>query len=253
MTAKKSKPTLVLLHGLGGCSADWADAGVPLAKHFVIEAPDLPGSFRNPKPVGSCDPAALARWVIGTLPKERVLLAGHSLGGRVAGEIAALAPERVAAVALVSPLGAASYGFTDTLKWKAMSRRAVLQSVSESSLRNAAAYGFEGDAAGKMAFVARAVEARSGPSGRDIALGTEQAVDGVLGSPPLSERLEGTTMPLLVATGERDPLVPPKDAKAILQARPDATFHVLRGRGHYALLEDPELLADVLRKFFARA
>lgn len=253
MAARKSKPTLVLLHGLGGCSADWTDAGVPLAKHFVIEALDLPGSFRNPKSAGGGDPEALALWVLDALHPGPVFLAGHSLGGRVAGEIAALAPDRVAALALVSPLGAAPYGFTDTLKWKAMSRRAVLQSVPESSLRNAAAYGFEGDAPGKQAFVARAVEARTGPAGRDVALATEKAVDGVLGAPPLSERLAGTRMPLLVATGERDPLVPPRDARAILRARPDATFLELPGRGHYALLEDAALLADVLRKFFTRA
>jgi pimeloyl-ACP methyl ester carboxylesterase len=252
MAAKKSKPTLVLLHGLGGCAADWADAGVPLAKHFAIQALDLPGSFRGPKS-DAYDPAALARWVLGVLPKEPVFLAGHSLGGRVAGEVAALAPGRVAALALVSPLGAARYGFTDTLKWKAMSRRAVLESVPESSFRSAAAYGFEGDAPGKKAFVARAVAAQTGPAKKDVALATEKSVDGVLGAPPLSERLEGTTMPLLVATGARDPLVPPKDAKAILSARPDATFLELPGRGHYALLEDAGRLAEVLREFFTRA
>jgi pyruvate dehydrogenase E2 component (dihydrolipoamide acetyltransferase) len=252
MAVKKSKPTLVLLHGLGGCAADWADAGAFLAKNFVVAAPDLPGSFRNPALTGDGDPGALARWVLGTLPEEPVFLAGHSLGGRVAGEIAALAPKRVAALALVSPLGAAPYGFTDTLKWKAMSRRAVLESVPESSLRNAAAYGFEGEAPSKRAFMDRAVEARTGPAGRDVSLATEKSVDGVLGAPPLSERLAGTTMPLLVATGERDPLVPPKDARAILKARPDATFVELPGRGHYALLEDPARIADVLRTFFAR-
>jgi pyruvate dehydrogenase E2 component (dihydrolipoamide acetyltransferase) len=252
MAAKKSKPTLVLLHGLGGGAADWADAGVPLAKHFTIQALDLPGSLRGPKSPDGYEPAALARWVLGVLPEEPVFLAGHSLGGRVAGEVAALAPARVAALALVSPLGAAPYGFTDTLKWKAMSRRAVLESVPESSLRNAAAYGFEGDAPGKKAFVARAVEAQTGPSKKDVAFATEKSVDGVLSSPPLSERLRGTRMPLLVTTGARDPLVPPKDAKAILKARPDATFLELPGRGHYALLEDAGRLAEVLRGFFAR-
>jgi len=115
MAAKKSKPVLVLLHGLGGGAADWADAGVPLAKHFAIQALDLPGSLSGPKSEDGYDPAALARWVLGVMPKEPVFLAGHSLGGRVAGEVAALAPRRVAALALVSPLGAASYGFTDTL------------------------------------------------------------------------------------------------------------------------------------------
>ncbi|MEO8053573.1 MAG: alpha/beta hydrolase [Acidobacteriota bacterium] len=253
MAAKKSKPTLVLLHGLGGGAADWADAGVLLAKHFAIQALDLPGSLKGPKSPEGYDPGALARWVLGVLTREPVFLAGHSLGGRVAGEIAALAPGRVAALALVSPLGAASYGFTDTLKWKAMSRRAVLESVSESSLRSAAAYGFEGDAPGRKAFVARAVAAQTGPSGKDVAFATEKSVDGILAAPPLAERLKGTAMPLLVATGERDPLVPPKDAKAILKARPDATFLELPGRGHYALLEEPGRLAEVLRGFFARA
>jgi pimeloyl-ACP methyl ester carboxylesterase len=252
MAARKSKPTLVLLHGLGGCSADWADAGAALAKHFSIQTLDLPGSFRGPRSSDGYEPEALARWVLGFLPPEPVFLAGHSLGGRVAGEVAALAPGRVAALALVSPLGAARYGFTDTLKWKAMSRRAVLESVPESSLRSAAAYGFEGDAPGKQAFVARAVEAQTGPAKKDLAYATEKSVDGVLGAPPLAERLTGTTMPLLVTTGARDPLVPPEDARAILEARPDATFLELPGRGHYALLEDAERLAEVLRKFFAR-
>ncbi len=253
MAGKKSKPTLVLLHGLGGGAADWADAGVPLAKHFTILAVDLPGSARGPRSTDGYEPEALARWVLGTLPQEPVLLAGHSLGGRVAGEIAALAPGRVRALALVSPLGAARYGLTDTFKWKAMSRRAVLESVPESSLRNAAAYGFEGSGPAKQAFVDRAVAARTGASGRDVAYATEKSVDGILAAKPLSERLRGTTMPLLVVAGARDPLVPTREARAILEGRPDATFLELPRAGHYALLEDAARLAEVLRDFFARA
>jgi pimeloyl-ACP methyl ester carboxylesterase len=253
MPAKKSKRTLVLLHGLAGSAEDWADAGVPLAKRWAIQAPDLPGSFRGPKSDAGYDPAALARWVLDTLPEESAFFAGHSLGGRVAGEIAALAPKRVAALALVSPLGAAPYGLTDTLKWKAMSRRALLESVPESSLRSAAAYGFEGSGPAKKAFVERAVAAQTGPAKKDVALATEKSVDGVLSARPLSERLKGTRMPLLVVAGARDPLVPPKQARGILSARPDATFLELPGAGHYALLEDPPRLADALFDFFARA
>ena len=253
MAARKSKPALVLLHGLGGSSADWADAGVPLAKRFTIQTIDLPGSARGPKSLGGHSPEVLARWVLGAAGAGPLLLAGHSLGGRVAGEMAALAPDRVRALALVSPLGSARYGLTDTLKWKAMSRRAVLESVPEPSLRNAAAYGFEGDGPAKKAFVDRAVAARTGPSGKDVALGTEQSVDGVLSAPPLSERLRGTKMPVLVVAGRKDPLVPPREARAILEARPDATFLELPRAGHYALLEDSEGLAGALADFFARA
>jgi pimeloyl-ACP methyl ester carboxylesterase len=251
MAAKKSKGTLVLLHGLGGSSLDWAEVEKLLAKDFTVHALDLPGSAKGPRPGSGYEPEPLARWVLGKIGKEPVLLAGHSLGGRVAGEVAALAPERVQALALVSPLGSAPYGLTDRLKWKAMSRRAVLDNVAESSLKSAAGYGFSAEGPGRAGFVARAVAAQKGPARKEITLATEESVDGVLSAKPLAQRLEGTTMPLLLVTGSRDPLAPAEDVRAILRTRKDATFLELKGVGHYALLEDPQRLAAALRDFFA--
>jgi pimeloyl-ACP methyl ester carboxylesterase len=253
MAAKKSKGTLVLLHGLGGSSEDWAEAAKALAKDFTVIAPDLPGSFRGPRPGTGYEAEALARWVLEKIGKAPVLLAGHSLGGRVAGEIAALAPDRVRALALVSPLGSAPYGFTDRLKWKAMSRRAVIESVPESSLKNAAGYGFAVNGPGREGFVARTVAARTGPRRDEVLAAIEQLVDGVLAARPLAERLKGTSMPLLLVTGARDPLAPAEELRAILAARKDAELLELPGIGHYALLEDPPRLARALRDFFAAA
>ena len=129
MAVKKSKGTLVLLHGLGGSSEDWAEVATLLAKDFTVRALDLPGSARGPRPGTGYQMEPLARWVLGKIGKEPMFLAGHSLGGRVAGELAALAPGRVRALALVSPLGSAPYGLLDRLKWIAMSRRAVIERV----------------------------------------------------------------------------------------------------------------------------
>jgi len=253
MAAKKSKGTLVLLHGLGGSSEDWAAAAAVLAKDFDVRALDLPGSVRGPGPGTGCEMEPLARWLLGEIGQEPVLLAGHSLGGRVAGEAAALAPGRVRALALVSPLGSAPYGLTDRLKWMAMSRRAVIDSVPESSLRNAAAYGFSVDGPGRAGFVARTVAARTGPRRTEVVTAIEKLVDGVLAARPLAERLEGTSMPLLLVTGANDPLAPAEELRAILSARREARLLVLPGIGHYALLEDPPRLATALRDFFADA
>ena len=253
MAAKKSKETLVLLHGLGGSAEDWAEAAKVLAKDFTVRALDLPGSARGPWPGRGYEPEPLARWVLGEIGKKPVLLAGHSLGGRVAGEVAALAPDRVRALALVSPLGSAPYGFTDRLKWKAMSRRALIESVPESSLKNAAGYGFAVHGPGRAGFVARSVTARTGPRREAIVLAIEQLVDGILAAHPLAERLKGTSMPLLLVTGANDPLAPAEELRAIQGARPDATFLAMPGVGHYALLEDPSRLARALRDFFAAA
>jgi pimeloyl-ACP methyl ester carboxylesterase len=253
MAAKKSKGTLILLHGLGGSSEDWIEAGKLLAKDFAVRALDLPGSALARKPGTGYEPDALARWVLGEIGNEPALLAGHSLGGRVAGEVAALAPDRVRALALVSPLGSAPYGLTDRLKWMAMSRRAIIESVPESSLKNAAGYGFAVDGPGKATFVARTVAARTGPRREEVVLAIERLVDGVLAARPLADRLKGTPMPLLLVTGARDPLAPAEELRAILGARPDATLLELPGIGHYALLEDPPRLARALRDFFAAA
>ena len=253
MTAKKSKGTLVLLHGLGGSAEDWAAAAKLLAKDYTVHALDLPGSARGPRPGKGYEPGPLARWVLGEIGKKPVLLAGHSLGGRVAGEMAALAPDRVRALALVSPLASAPYGFTDRLKWKAMSRRALIDSVPESSLKNAAGYGFAVHGPGRAAFVARTVAARTGPRREEVVLAIERLVDGVLAARPLAERLEGTAMPLLLVTGARDPLAPAEELRVILEARPDAELLEMPGIGHYALLEDPPRLARALRDFFAAA
>src|ERR1019366_4102141 len=251
MPARKSKRRLVLLHGLGGSSEDWAEVSKLLAKDFAVRAVDFPGSGRGPRPETGYEPEALARWVLGEIGEEPVLLAGHSLGGRVAGEMAALAPGRVRALALVSPLGSASYGLIDRLKWMAMSRRAVIESAPEGSLRNAARYGFAVDGPGRAGFVARTLASRTGPEGREGMLAVEGAGAGLLGAGPLAERLEGTSLPLLLVPGARDPLAPAEELRAILSARKDATFLELRGIGHYALLEDPPRLAAPLRDFFA--
>jgi len=253
MAARKSKGSLVLLHGLGGSSEDWATVAAVLSKDFDVRALDLPGSARGPRPGTGYGMEPLARWVLGEIGEDPVLLAGHSLGGRVAGEAAALAPGRVRALALVSPLGSAPYGLTDRLKWIAMSRRALIESVPETSLRNAAGYGFSVDGPGRAGFVARTVAARTGPRRQEVVLAIEKVVDGVLAARPLAERLEGTSMPLLLVTGARDPLAPAEELRAILSARPDGRLLELPGIGHYALLEDPPRLAATLRGFFADA
>lgn len=241
--------TILLLHGLGGSAEDWKDVASALPKGIEALALDFPGFGKSARPHDSYDPAALARWVIGEMDDrdvETAVVAGHSLGGRVAAEVALAAPKRVSALAFVSPLGAVSYGFTETLKWKAMSRAALVAAAPETSLRNALGYGFAVDGAGKKGFVTRGLKARTGANAAAALRALERSVDGLLSAPPLRKRLAGTTMPLLVATGAEDPLAPPRDVKAILEARPDARYAELPGIGHYAPLETPKAVAKLL-------
>lgn len=248
--------TALLLHGLGGSAEDWAGVAAALPKGLAPLAFDFPGFGKATRPHDSYDPASLARWVLGEMDDRDVdsaIVAGHSLGGRVAGEIALLAPKRVLALALVSPLAAVSYGFTDTLKWKAMSRAALVGAAPETSIRNALGYGFVVDGAGKKGFVARGVASRTGPRAAAALRALERSVDGLLSAPPLSKRLAGTKVPLLLLTGAQDPLAPPKDVETIRAARPDADYFELAGVGHYAPLEAPKDVAKKIAELAKKA
>jgi pimeloyl-ACP methyl ester carboxylesterase len=250
--ARKDRVPLVLLHGLGGSKQDWDDIIARLPRGTRAVALDLPGSPRGPKPASGCDPASLAAWLSKELAAAKAIpaiLVGHSLGARVAGELAASRPAEVSGLVLISPLGASSYSFTEKLKWKAMSRRAILRSVPEAQMRSAAGHGFEVDGPGKRGFVDRALAARTGKDADAVVLAVERSVDGVLEAPSLEKRLAGTAMPLLLVSGALDPLAPPAATRAILKARPDARWLELKGIGHYPMLEAPERVAEILAGF----
>ncbi len=252
MSAKTKASDVVLLHGLGGSKEDWDGVRAALPRSLHATAIDLPGSPGGPKPLDGYDPASLASWLSAALFRDlvtKVILVGHSVGARAAGELAAAQPGRVEALVLVSPLGATAYSLTEKLKWKAMSRRAIIQSVPESSMRGAAGHGFAVDGPGKRAFVTRAMKGRTGKDADAIARAVEKSVDGILEAPPLAKRLAGTRMPLLVISGVLDPLAPPASARAIEKARPDARFVELPGVGHYPMLEAPERVAELLKEF----
>jgi pimeloyl-ACP methyl ester carboxylesterase len=98
---------LVLLHGIGMSRRAWEPVMPALAEWFDVIAVDLGGFGESPMPSdGRCDPASLASGVGELLDELGVvepLVAGNSLGGWVALELAARRP--VAGVTLLSPAG----------------------------------------------------------------------------------------------------------------------------------------------------
>jgi pimeloyl-ACP methyl ester carboxylesterase len=93
----------VLLHGLAGSGAWWKRNLPTLARDFHVTVIDLPGfgsSHPDARLILDDAPSQVAT-LIGELGIERAHVMGHSMGGLVAGALAADHPERVDRLVLV--------------------------------------------------------------------------------------------------------------------------------------------------------
>ncbi len=101
-------PPLVLLHGAGDNARDWSYVLPLLGRSHHVLAPDLPGYSPASSPATDYSPARLARFVaqfLDAVGLDRAAVAGNSLGGLAALQLALSAPERVTALCLVDSAG----------------------------------------------------------------------------------------------------------------------------------------------------
>jgi len=102
-----SGPALVFLHGAGGVNPDDPFLNALAVKYHVF-APLIPGygdSQEAPEIRDMLD-FTLHSWdVVEALGLTRPLLVGHSMGGMIAAEMAAIAPNDLTRLALIAPCG----------------------------------------------------------------------------------------------------------------------------------------------------
>src|SRR6476469_2462268 len=98
-------PPVVLVHGLSGSSRWWRrniGALTPYRRVYVIDLIGFGASHARQRFALAEASSYLIRWM-DQLELERVSLVGHSMGGLIAAELAADAPDRVDRLVLVDP------------------------------------------------------------------------------------------------------------------------------------------------------
>lgn len=225
---------LVALHGFAGTGATWA-AVEPRAV-----APDLPGhgAARLAEPTFE----RCVELVLAAAP-ERFVLAGYSMGGRVALHVALAAPERVRRLVLVSTTA----GIEDDAE------RAARRAADE-----ALAAEFERLPIEEVAerWVSHPLFARDPPAARALQrvdvlrnepTGLAAALRGIgTGAmPPLWDRLGALAMPVTVLAGERDAKYVALGER-LTAALPAAELRVVPGAGHGLPREVPDAVQAVL-------
>jgi pimeloyl-ACP methyl ester carboxylesterase len=105
-----NRPALVLVHGLGSAGNIWKSLIPQLTKDFTVIAVDLPGHGVSEIHEGEAvDPTSLARAIVEEVTRahniSKMHVAGNSLGGWIALEMGAVAPDKVKSITALAPAG----------------------------------------------------------------------------------------------------------------------------------------------------
>jgi pimeloyl-ACP methyl ester carboxylesterase len=248
---------LVLLHGLGSSRAAWEPVRPALAKRFDVVAVDLPGFGASaPLPPGTePSPAELAAAVadlLDDLAISRPHLAGNSLGGWVAMELAKTRPVR--SVTLLSPAGLWRAGTplycTVSLRlsrWLASRAGPALSRAVATRPGRVLVFGQ------MLAHPARLPTAHAHTA--VLTLGTSPGFDATLRA-TARRRLQGArqvTAPVTVAFGSRDHVLLRHQSRHLGELPPGTRTAPLPGCGHLPMSDDPDRVADLIITSATRA
>jgi len=241
---------LVLIMGLRRNLLWWYRQILELSRHFHVVAFDNRGAGRSDKPVMEysiplfADDTASLMEALG-IRNAHVL--GISMGGYIAQELALHHPDRVKSLLL----GCTSCGGSRAvlMSEKRMKKFTAVEGLSPEQIlrKNMDIYfsgGFIEDHPDKVQeFI-------------DLSLRYYQPEDAFLRQfaaclrHDTADRLDGISVPVLIAAGDDDPLVPSVNSKILKELIPGAGLHLFPDRRHCFFMEEAEAFNRMVIEFF---
>lgn len=262
---------LVFLHANGFHGAVYQSLLAPLAVGRRILAPDMRGHGHTRLPA---DPAALTSWapfcddalrLLDVLPAP-VVLGGHSLGGGVSTLIAAAAPERVRALALVEPViapppaqaGGRKPDDPEVHRSKPIAQAAANRRRTFAS-REAAFEAYKGRGPFKTwpdEALRAYVEDGFADAPEGVVLRCDPAWEAQIymafGS-DVWRAISALRMPLVVRAGETGSTFHPQSELRLRELHPDADIARVPGTTHFLPVERPDVAREAIELAFAKA
>lgn len=244
---------LVMLNGLAATSVDWDPSfvdGLASANELVLlDNRGIGASTDNGAPFDIARLADDTSRVIEALGFERASVLGWSLGGFIAQVLALRRPALVEKLVLLST----DPGGPDTrLASPAVRSQLIdMSGTPHEQARRLLSLLFPGDLAesiyDKFGDIVAAARGRLSPDlvRRQAAAMDEWHRDGV------SSRLADVSVPVLVAAGTEDIVIPASNALALVKAIPGAWLAPFKGGGHAFMAQYPRPLADLINTFLA--
>ena len=237
---------LVILHGLFGTLENWGSQTKALAEHFKVIAVDLRNHGRSPHS-DTMNYTAMVEDIIELLDDlglDSVDVMGHSMGGKVAMQLALTYPERIQKLIIVdiSPV-TYSHHHKDVLKGLFSVDLQQLKSRSEAD-KQLSIYISE---PGIRAFLLKNLYRDDNKQFQwRMNLPTLSKEYNKISEAPCGTPFSGTT---LFIKGSESDYIQAEHRDSILTLFPQATYKLIQGAGHWPHAEKPAVFTKLLLNF----
>jgi pimeloyl-ACP methyl ester carboxylesterase len=250
-----SGPVLVLMHGMAASWQWWLENIPALAQQHRVIAVDLPGCGNSERLPAPAEMATHAHTVLGLLEQlgvESATVAGHSMGGLVALEMAKADPQRVKDLILVDAGGAPmserrlAIILVVLRVAAAILRRSVVRHALATKpwVRNLAMRGgFRDPRVISAALAAEIMPVFGGPGFVDSVAAAGRAVRAMV--------TDTISCPVLLLWGDHDVMAPLDGARDLHRDLAQSELVVVAGAGHSPMIEFPDQFNDAVLQFTA--
>jgi pimeloyl-ACP methyl ester carboxylesterase len=250
---------ILLVHGMAGSSHTWREILPRLAKNYRVIAPDLLGHGQSAKPRTDYSLGAFAvglRDLLDELGVDSATVVGHSLGGGIAMQFLYQHPDYCRRLILIS-----SGGLGQDVGWilrllSAPGAELVMPVIAPKFVLRAGDsvkswLSSMGLRSPRGAEIWSSYSSFSDAQTRESFLRTLRSVVDYRGqSVSALNRLQlKADLPTLAIWGSDDTIIPVDHAYAALEARPDCRLEVLPDVGHFAHVEAPTQVVDLIDDF----
>ncbi|MEN8175564.1 MAG: alpha/beta fold hydrolase [Pseudomonadota bacterium] len=240
-------PTLILLHGLFGSSANWGGVARRLSADFHLVVPDLRNHGRSPHHA-DVSYAVQAQDVLRLMDRLGVgdsVIVGHSMGGKVAMMLALQHADRVERLvaADIAPVTYTTsfdpiFDALESVDLEQVEGREQVESHLAATLGNTGLRNF---------LMQNLVKDEHGWRWRLNLVGLRRSIDELVGFPDAPD--SGYPGPALFIYGGRSDYVSPAAQPVIMRLFPYARLRQVADAGHWLIAEKPDEFAGALRSF----
>lgn len=239
---------IVLIHGFAGGKGYWDKILPDLAKENRVIALDLPGhgeSGMGKESYSIEDMAGVIKDFLDQLGLEKVTMFGHSLGGYITLAFAELYPQYLNGFSLVH--STANADTDEAKKGRDTNSKKILEEGPGSFI----------DGLSKKLFSPDNLEVNRDEIAETVIIGLKTSVKGLVSAltamknrPDRNYVLKETELPVLMAAGELDQIIPPE--KTFTVDRPNIQKHIIKNSGHISMYEQPKDLVKAMNDFLAK-